>query len=410
MATKHPGQSAVATAVVAALIIAAANACSDDGTVTPTDDGASGSPDGSSATDAAAPRDSSAPNDSASPNDASLDGPGDAEDSDSAPSATFSRCALQDGGAAIDAGAVWENDFSTGDVADPAGDDTGSGTYRYPADIDPPVDGGAGLGGVADLIGFRLSYSAASQALTVAARVRRLTEHTRVGVVLYDRAHFPDADAGALTEAQLEWAVTGTELRLPNWSDGAVTFLLAKPPAQNPTFDLAVRRNLAGFGSETRPDNAVYVRRDAWLGCDGRPLAPESRFDILELPVADDGAGTLSFTLPAATLAGELDLRSPKLYAVVYTYVLADRANKADVEFGALELTEELGGLTNASTDSWREPDTYDVGFVTSGTQASLLTPPPVPDGGFTANDGTKLVVVKDVGRGVLAIDTDVVR
>jgi hypothetical protein len=395
----------------------ALDACSDDG-------GTAGPK-----TDAAPPRDATSVPErdagvdgAASPPDSGLDAepPRDVAVQPDAPTVfdagpSYSRCPLAssdggaevgtDGGARADGG-VWTKDFTTGDIADIEGDDTGDGDYKYPADIDPPVDGGPGRGGIADLTKFNLSYSAATQELSVTVAVKRLTDNTRVGLVVWDEAHFPKADAGPLSASELEWAMTGNELRIPNWNAGGVTFLLAKPSAGNSTFDLAVKRNLSGLGVESRPDNAVYIERGGWLGCDGKPKPSGSRFNILELDVRTPVANELTFKLPTSTLAGEIDLSSPHLYAVLYSYVLIDRSNNSDIEFGALEITPELGGLPQGSPDEWREPDTYDIGFVSTGSQSALLTAPPQPDGGFTADDATKLVVVKDIGKGVLAIDT----
>lgn len=346
--------------------------------------------------------------------DASLANGGDGGDggassvTDASTPPSYSRCPLQGHTTLADAGAVWSQDFSTGTVTDPSYDDTGSGSYLYPSYVLGDAGGGsAAAAGFADITSFRMAYAASSQELSFAVSVRELSEHTRLGLLLIDDAHFPKTNASPLSESELEWTITGNELRVPNWTNGGVSFLLAKPGTK--TFDLALRNNLAAFGSEYRPDNALYVRRNGWLDCKGAFTSPENRVNVMQLDV-DATGNTLSFKVPASVLQGHVDLRTPRLHAILYAYLLAADRPRSDVEFGAVEITEALGGLANAAEESWREPDVYDVAFVTEGSQAALLTPPPVPDGGFTGNDESKLVTLKRVGHGVLTIDTTVVR
>lgn len=299
---------------------------------------------------------------------------------------------------------VWPSSFEAV-VTDVEGDDVGSGAYVYPSYVDPvEADGGTHVGGMADLTAFRLAYDASAQTLSFSVGLRNLTDNSRVGVVLYDEKTFPKPGAPPLTDAELEWSMTGNELRLPNWNVGGLTFLLAKPGPDNPTYDIAVRRNLGSFGMESRPDNAVYFERGGWPRCDGTYTGTEQRQDILELDVtASDN--TLSFSVPVQLLKGQIDLETSSLYAIVYAYVLADRT-VPEVEFGSVEITEALGGLADSEPDNWRDPDVYDLAFAEGAAQATLLTAPTLPVGGTTATDGTKLVVIHEVGKGVLEIPT----
>ena len=64
---------------------------------------------------------------------------------------------------------------------------------------------------------------------------------------------------------------------------------------------------------------------------------------------------------------------------------------------------EELGGFDDSIVDPWRDADVYDLLFVNEEVDQSVLLSAPETPG---VVDDDKVVVLDEVGAGILAIDT----
>ncbi|MBW2732293.1 MAG: hypothetical protein JRH20_07845 [Deltaproteobacteria bacterium] len=275
---------------------------------------------------------------------------------------------------------LWSADFASGQVMDPEEDDTGDGDYTYPAGV--PA-------GSVDLRSFSLAYSATSQTLSLSIGLRAITDHTRVGVLLLDETGFK--------QGAYDWTVGGTEIRAPLWNGHGVNMILADPDSMLFDFN-ATHPNPT---SERRPDNVIYVHHDPtqWLGDLGASTALSDLKRLYVTKKNVDQVPTLEVTVPAADVAPYLDTKTPKLYVLVYAYlVIDDRASPRRMEYGAYEVTE----AENANSEWWADCDAYDVAFV-DGNQAALLT---VRGNGTQSPETDEAVHLTRVGEGVLEITT----
>lgn len=287
---------------------------------------------------------------------------------------------------------VWEVDFGSGVVMDPAGDDYGPGTYVYPRGV--PM-------GTADLRSFELSYTAADEMLHFTIGVEAITDNTRLSLLLLDDAAWANAGISSV------YTIGGTELRAPNWNDSGVQIILMDPAST--LFDYAAINDLSPFSDNPAPDNAVYLRELSgapFLGADGLPST--SMMNLERLSVTVDtmvDPNTLSFDIDANLLTPYLDTESTNLYASLWAYTLIDLPMDEwfQIEFGALELTETLGGLPDSALDNWRDADAYDLMFFGgASTQEQFLI---VPEMFVGAADDT-VVTFESVDEGVLQIPT----
>lgn len=355
-----------------AMALVASSGCDDEGTAVVEDGGSD---------DDAGPLD-------AAPPDAGRDAGSDPERDGGAVDAGAPDASAPDAGALP----TWSASFDTGVIDDPEGDDTGDGDYTY------PVVGGAPLDGVADLRSFRASYDATTGALTIRVGLTRIDTHTRVAVLLIDRA----------STAEHAWTIGGVELRVPAWDEHGVQLVLADP--DGPLFDFGVIYDLHPFTDVRRPDNVVYTREGfggAFVSTSGAETIEVA--SALRVPVTVDRSGdvhVMTATLDAASIARFVDMSASTLQVVAYSYLLIDPGGDmlSRVEFGALEITGELGGFDATVDGDWRDCDVYDLMFVdTPGEQSALLSAPLVPGG----SDDTDVVVLDREGAGLLEIDLE---
>lgn len=287
--------------------------------------------------------------------------------------------------------AVWDADFSSGVVMDPAGDDYGPGTYVYPMGV--PM-------GTADLRSFELSYTAMDQMLHFTIGVEAITDNTRLSLLLLDDPAWANAGVNNV------YTVGGVEVRGPDWNDNGVQIVLMDPAS--PLFDFGAINDIDPFSDNPRPDNAIYLREmngAPFLGADG--MFSSSMMNLERLNVVVDtmvDPNTLSFDLDANLVAPYLDTMSSNLYVALWSYTLIDLPMDQwfQIEFGAVEITETLGGLPNAAADNWRDPDTYDMMFFSGTTQEEFLTIPEM----FMGDPANTVVLFENVDEGVLQIPT----
>jgi hypothetical protein len=226
------------------------------------------------------------------------------------------------------------------DIKDPQGDDKGDGLYTYPAGV--PA-------GSADLC--RVAFEDTGDNFAVTVGVKAFTANTRVAVVLFDEAAYADPTR--------EWAIGGTELKLPNWKDRGAAFILGLPASQSTLFDINVTQ--AAPVDAPTPDNVIYVEGGpaAWIGDDGGiSQDPEAAFRLQPQAVQDADCPSYRYEFPKNLLASyfpALADETAALYAAAYSYVVVEgEAN----EFGAFELTAGQG-----ASDSWEDADVFDVAF-----------------------------------------------
>jgi len=321
------------------------------------------------------------------------------------------RCPLDE--SAVKPGSLWSKDW-TFHYDDPKDDDKGNGGYIYPAED---------MVGGADLRAIDVAFDAATGRLSLSVGMTALRPQSRIGIILWDREHF------VKELKSLEWALSGVEVRVPNWSRSGIATVLALPKRYNPLYDLT--RNSAS-ATGRRPDNTIFIRTTSpdglsddvkWMDCWGRESAATS--DILELDVEREISSeikTLSFDIPAAVLSSYLKTNDTAggLAMVVYSFLVVSSSSTIDNEklneFGAFEISGNLGGSLDSEEGDrvWRDPDTYDVAFVdltsedtgtTLAKQNALLTPPVI--GANEAVDNNKhIVVLTESSAGVGFIDT----
>jgi hypothetical protein len=316
-------------------------------------------------------------------------GPGS---SDGSTTAVVDDTGTTDTGTTGEPGGVWEADFASDLVLDPEDDDQGPGTYVYP----PGVDEGS-----SDLRSFQLSYTAADGVLHFSIGLTSITENTRISMLLLDDAAW--ANAGA----NIVYTVGGTEVRAPNWNDSGVQIILMDP--DSPLFDFGAINDIDPFSDNPRPDNAIYLRESSgapFLGADGMPSYDAGNVQRLAVTV-DTAASpsTMTFDVDAHWLVPYLDTTGGNLYVALWTYTLIDvpMPEWYTIEFGALEITEALGGLPAGAMDDWRDCDAYDVMFFDGAyTQAEFLTVPVM----FMGDPSNTVVTFENVGEGVLQVPT----
>jgi hypothetical protein len=226
------------------------------------------------------------------------------------------------------------------DFKDALGDDKGDGLYTYPAGV--PA-------GSADLC--RVSFEEFGETFAVTVGVKAFSPNTRVAVVLFDEA--------AYTDTAREWAIGGTELKLPNWTDRGAAFILGLPASESPLFDINVTQ--ATPVDAPTPDNVIYVEGGpaAWIAEDGgRSQDPSLAFRMQPQAVQDGDCQSYRYEFPKKLLDTYLPAladESAALYAAAYSYVVVESGAN---EFGAFELTSAQG-----ASDSWEDADVYDIAF-----------------------------------------------
>lgn len=296
-----------------------------------------------------------------------------------------------DGTTGIDL-SVWEADFASGLVIDPEDDDQGPGTYVYPMGVD---------GGSSDLRSFELDYSAADSMLHFTLGLTSITENTRIGMLLLDEPAWSNAGMNVV------FTVGGTEVRAPDWNASGVQLVLMDP--DSPLFDFGAINDIDPFSDNPRPDNAIYLSESdgaPFLGADGLPSYSTANLQRLDVTVdALVDPNTMSFDVDANWLAPYFDTTGGNVYVAIWTYTLLElpMGQWNEIEFGALELTEALGGLPNAAMDNWRDCDAYDVMFFEGAyTQPDFLDVPVM----FAGDPANTVVTFANVGEGVLEIPT----
>jgi hypothetical protein len=228
-----------------------------------------------------------------------------------------------------------------------------------------------------------------------------ISDNTRIGMMLLDDAAWANAGANHV------FTVGGAEVRSPNWNATGVQLVLMDP--NSALFDFGAINDIDPFSDNPRPDNAIYLDESngaPFLGADGLPSYGTGNLQRLDVAV-DTGASpaTMSFDVDASWLTPYLDTESPNLYVAIWSYTIIDvpMADWYMIEFGALEVTEALGGLSNVAPDNWRDCDAYDVMFFEGAyTQESFLDVPVMPMG----DPVSSVVVFENVGEGVLQIPT----
>lgn len=289
-------------------------------------------------------------------------------------------------------GGVWEADFASEVIMDPEDDDQGPGTYAYPLGVDD---------GSSDLRSFQLSYTAADGLLHFTIELTSITENTRISMLLLDDPAWANAGVSSV------FTVGGTEVRAPNWNDNGVQMVLMDP--SSPLFDFGAINDIDPFSDNPRPDNAIYLREAngaPFLGADGMPSYDDANVQRLDV-VVDTAVSpnTMTFDVDANWLVPYLDTTGGNLYVAIWTYTLIDVPMDQwfTIEFGALELTEALGGLPNGAMDNWRDCDAYDVMFFDGAyTQEQFLTVPEM----FMGDPSNTVVTFENVGEGVLQVPT----
>lgn len=287
---------------------------------------------------------------------------------------------------------VWMADFAAEVVLDPEDDDYGPGSYVYPMGVDDTSS---------DLRSFEMSYTAADGLMHFTIGLTSISDNTRIGMMLLDDAAWANAGADNV------FTVGGVELRSPNWNATGVQMILMDPDSA--LFDFGAINDIDPFSDNPRPDNAIYLEEAngaPFLGADGLPSYVTGNLQRLDVTVdAAASPATLTFDVDAHWLTPYLDTESPNLYVAVWAYTLIDvpMPDWYMIEFGALELTEALGGLPNVAPDNWRDCDAYDVMFFDGAyTQESFLDVPAMPMG----DPVSSVVVFETVGEGVLQIPT----
>jgi hypothetical protein len=289
-------------------------------------------------------------------------------------------------------GGVWMADFASEVVMDPEDDDQGPGTYSYPLGVDD---------GSSDLRSFQLSYTAADAMLHFTIELTSISDNTRISMLLLDDPAWANAGVDVV------YTVGGTEVRAPNWNDSGVQLVLMDP--DSPLFDFGAINDIDPFSDNPRPDNAIYLREASgapFLGADGMPSY--SADDVQRLDVTVDttaSPNTMTFDVDANWLVPYLDTEGANLYVAIWTYTLIDLPMDQwfQIEFGALEITEALGGLPGSAMDDWRDCDAYDVMFFDGAyTQEEFLTVPEM----FAGDPSNTVVTFENVGEGVLQVPT----
>ncbi|MCX4242976.1 hypothetical protein OEB96_20270 [Paraliomyxa miuraensis] len=287
---------------------------------------------------------------------------------------------------------LWERDFGSGVLLDPEDDDYGPGDYVYPMGVDS---------GSSDLRTFELDYTAVDGMLHFTLGLTTITENTRISMLLLDD------DAWANAGSDIVYTVGGTEVRTPNWNDSGVQLILMDPAS--PLFDFGAINDIDPFSDNPRPDNAIYLREASgapFLGEDGMPSYSTMnlrRLDVMVDTMADPN--TMSFDVDATWLAPYLDTQSTNLYVAVWTYTLIDLPMDQwfQIEFGAVEITEALGGLPVGTMDDWRDCDAYDMMFFDGAfSQESFLDVPAM----FMGDPANTVVTFENVDEGVLQVPT----
>lgn len=288
--------------------------------------------------------------------------------------------------------AVWELDFGSGVLLDAQDDDYGPGDYVYPMGVDDTSS---------DLRSFELDYTAVDGMLHFTIGLTSITENTRIGMMLLDDTSW--ANAGS----DIVFTVGGTEVRSPNWNGSGVQLVLMDPAS--PLFDFGAINDIDPFSDNPRPDNAIYLSESngaPFLGEDGMPSY--DTMNLRRLDVAVDAAAdpnTMSFDLDANWIAPYLDTEASNLYVAVWTYTLIDlpMADWGQIEFGAVEITEALGGLPVGTMDDWRDTDAYDMMFFDGAySQESFLDVPAM----FMGDPADTVVTFGNVDEGVLQVPT----
>jgi len=295
-------------------------------------------------------------------------------------------------GTTAEPGGVWLADFASEVVMDPEDDDYGPGTYVYPMGVDDASS---------DLRSFELSYTAADGLLHFTIGLTSIGDNTRIGMMLLDDAAWANAGTSAV------FTVGGVEVRSPNWNSTGVQMILMDP--SSPLFDFGAINDIDPFSDNPRPDNAIYLDEAngaPFLGADG--LASYATDNLQRLDVTVDtmaAPATMSFDVDANWLTPYLDTESPNLYVAIWTYTLIDvpMPDWYMIEFGALELTEALGGLSNGAADNWRDCDAYDMMFFAGAyDQETFLDVPAM----FAGEAVDTVVVFENVDEGVLQVPT----
>lgn len=238
----------------------------------------------------------------------------------------------------------------SGWILDASEDDHGFGGLIYPEGV---------LAGSADIMAAR--FIVFEDKVECQIKMREWDATSRIGIALLD--------AGAMQESDYDFSIGGTELMLPYWNGHGLHALVASPDSELYDYNAKVE-NPAG---QPRPDNAVYIYHDPtlWLGENGN--ASNDPYDVFRLQVRqqqleNDGANWLiSVTIEREILEQFLTFEGdePVMYAALMSYFVT---TSADTEFGALEVSAQLGGH-----DSWEDPDVYDIAF--ADNQADLLQP-----------------------------------
>jgi hypothetical protein len=287
---------------------------------------------------------------------------------------------------------VWMADFASDLEMDPEDDDQGPGTYSYPMGVDD---------GSSDLRSFELTYTAADEMLHFTLGLTSITDNTRISLMLLDDPAWANAGSNVV------FTVGGTEVRAPNWNDTGVQLVLMDPDST--LFDYGAVNDLDPFSDNPRPDNAIYLSENdgaPFLGADGMPSYTIDNVHRLDVTVDTLASpNTLSFDIDANVLAPHLDTDAENLYVAIWTYTLIELPMDQwfQIEFGAVEVTEDLGGLPNSADANWRDCDAYDVMFFDGAyTQEDFLDVPEM----FPGDAVDTVVAFENVGEGVLQIPT----
>lgn len=309
-------------------------------------------------------------------------------DGDSSPSddAGMDAEPTQDSAVDLDAAADASDDSATPDASADAAVDSATADAATDAETDAGPDvPKTRLAGAADFRQFSLDYDATSGDVTITIGISEITTHTRVGLLLLD----------AIDQA-VDYTSCGTELKMPAYAANGVNLILADPDGD--LFDFITPSLINGVGSEGRPDNVMWVNPSPQFelqdGTSGNVI-----YDAYRVDVQIDRSGAfdvLTAKIPGTRLARHLDLSGGSLYVGAYGYLLVDpgATNLTAIEYGALEVTANLGGAQGIY--DWWDADAYDLMFVDANTydQAMLLT-------GTEANGGA---IVNALDAGILQI------
>ncbi|MBN2091326.1 alpha-glucosidase C-terminal domain-containing protein [candidate division KSB1 bacterium] len=198
---------------------------------------------------------------------------------------------------------------------DPSGDDTGTGTFTYPAST---------KSGVADIQAVHLSLNSTLDSINCVIEMKDIADFTRVGFGISNQ-----------TSKNLVDAPDNLELRIPEWENNGIFIILAAP--NSGTFRSYLDNQILKSINPLQTVMKIQVNADASL------------------------SNHFHFQLAIADLETYLGTFNQKWFFTAYSYLVNQN--------GSVEISPNEGGLIEND-----EPDVYDLAFcVGSIAQSHLL-------------------------------------